>query len=498
MFRMPGKITLEVAQGPIRGKVFVFEEHDTFIFGRARDCHARLSQDDTTASRHHFLLEVNPPEVWIRDLGSLNGTYINGKKFGGRREGETPQEAAHRKLPNLDLNDQDQITVGETVFVVRIQAPAFCCRCHKEIPEEFQSMCRWIEGAFICPQCREEVKNAGESVTKLEPIRCEHCGKDVSDEVSGGQQGDYICGNCRTEAKFNPVSVLVNVLMNQREEGQEEASLSNIAGYKIERMLGRGTLGAVYLAQRQDDSVKVALKIMLSRIVVDERSRQRFHHEIETLGELRHSNIVDLYEHGSAGSGFYFAMEYCSGGSVEDWMQKKGGRLSLEEAAWSVLQVLEGLSYAHQKGYVHRAIKPSNLLLTSQTKYTAKLVDFGLARSFERAGFSGMSAIASSISTAMFMPREQLTQFRLSHPVSDVWSLAASFYFMLTGRAVRDFPADKDPVEVILRGKLIPIRDMDSKIPKKVAKVIDKALSDDTKERYSDATEFLRALNKAL
>src|SRR5215471_18927876 len=181
---MPGKIILEVTDGPIRGKVFSFEEHDTFIFGRARDCHARLSQEDTTASRHHFLLEVNPPDVRVRDLGSLNGTYVNGKKYGGRREGESPQEAAQRKQPDMDLNDHDTIGVGETIFRVRIVSPAFCCRCHKEIPEEFQHMCRWIKDSFICPQCREKVQNRGEAPAP-DPLRCEQCGKDVSEELGG-------------------------------------------------------------------------------------------------------------------------------------------------------------------------------------------------------------------------------------------------------------------------------------------------------------------------
>jgi hypothetical protein len=494
---MPGKITLEVTQGPIRGKVFNFEDHDTFIFGRARDCHARLSQEDTTASRHHFLLEVNPPDVRVRDLGSLNGTYVNGKKYGGRREGESPQEAAQRKLPDLDLNDHDTIGVGETVFIVRIQAPAFCCRCHKEIPEEFQAMCRWIEDTFICPQCKEQIENVKEA-SKPEPARCEHCGKDVSAELGGVPADDYICEVCRTQAKFDPVGVLVQLLLHQREEGQEEASLSNIAGYKIERMIGRGSMGAVYLAQRRDDSVKVALKIMLAKVPVDEKSRQRFHHEVETIGELHHSNIVELYEHGSAGSGFYFAMEYCSAGNIEEYMQKKGGRLSLEEAGWMILQILEGLAYAHQKGYVHRAIRPSNILLTGHSKYNAKLADFGLVRSFERSGFSGMSATGAGASASLFTPREQLTQFRSSSPVSDVWSLAASFYYLLTGQTPRVFPQAKDPIEVILRGGFVPIRECFPSIPRKVAKVIDRALDDDMKERYPDAAEFLRALNKVL
>ncbi len=494
---MPGKIILEVTHGPIEGKMFVFEEHDTFIFGRARDCHARLSQEDTTASRHHFLLEVNPPDVRLRDLGSLNGTYINGKKHGGRKEGETPQQAAQRPAPGQDLKDRDAIGVGETVFLVRIQAPSFCCRCRKDIPEEFRELCAWIEGTYICPQCREEVQHANEPA-KVEPVRCEQCGKDASGEIGSSRQGDYICERCRTEAKFNPVGVLINLLLHQREEGQEEASLSNIAGYRIERMLGRGATGAVYLAQRKDDNVKVALKIMLAKVAVDEKSRQRFHQEVEAIGELRHANIVELYEHGSAGGGFYFAMEYCPGGSVEETMQKKGGSLPLEEASWIVLQVLEGLSYAHQKGYVHRALKPSNILMKGQSRFSAKLADFGLSRSFERAGFSGMSAIGYGTNSPVFVPREQLTQFRFSSPVSDVWSLAAVFYYMLTGSSPRLFSADKDPIEVILRGGFVPIRDRRSDVPRKVAKVIDRALSDDTDERYPDASEFLRVLNKAL
>ena len=73
---MPGRVTLKVEKGPIRGQVFTFDEHDTFIFGRSPDCHARLPEGDRTASRHHFILEVNPPDACIRDLGSLNGTYV--------------------------------------------------------------------------------------------------------------------------------------------------------------------------------------------------------------------------------------------------------------------------------------------------------------------------------------------------------------------------------------------------------------------------------------
>ena len=115
---MPGKLTLEVTAGPIKGQTFTFEDHDTLFFGRGNDCHARLSDDDTTASRHHFLLEANPPDARIQDIGSRNGTYINGTKFGGRPAHMTPEEARNLDYPTVDLKDGDEIKVGETVFTV--------------------------------------------------------------------------------------------------------------------------------------------------------------------------------------------------------------------------------------------------------------------------------------------------------------------------------------------------------------------------------------------
>src|SRR5437870_5938218 len=118
---MPARVTLKVTAGPLAGRVFSYDRHDTFLFGRSPDCHAELSADDTTASRHHFLLEVNPPEARLRDLGSLNGTHVNGVKHGGRGRQESPEEAAQRKRPEVDLRDGDRIRVGATVFDVAVE-----------------------------------------------------------------------------------------------------------------------------------------------------------------------------------------------------------------------------------------------------------------------------------------------------------------------------------------------------------------------------------------
>src|SRR5690242_17819339 len=117
---MVGKLSLMVAGGSRAGKVFVFEQHDTFLVGRMTDCHVCLP-DDLHVSRHHFLLEVNPPDARLRDLGSLAGTYINGQKHGGRGRHETPEEGARHVYPQVDLRDGDEIKVGKTIFRVRVE-----------------------------------------------------------------------------------------------------------------------------------------------------------------------------------------------------------------------------------------------------------------------------------------------------------------------------------------------------------------------------------------
>src|SRR2546422_642988 len=118
---MSGKLTLTITTGPRAGTAFVFEEYDTLLLGREKDCQVCLPED-TQVSRHHFILEVNPPDICIRDLGSLQGTYINGQKYGGRGKHETPEEGAWRTFTQVNLHDGDEIKAGQTTFRVRVEA----------------------------------------------------------------------------------------------------------------------------------------------------------------------------------------------------------------------------------------------------------------------------------------------------------------------------------------------------------------------------------------
>jgi serine/threonine protein kinase len=419
---MPGRVCLDVVAGPIQGRHFEFDAHDTFLFGRSPDCHAELAPDDATASRHHFLLEVNPPAARLRDLGSLNGTYVNGQKHGGRAKNQTAEDAAQKVWPEVDIRDGDLIRVGATVINVRIDAPA-------------------------------------------PPPNSDTPGLDLLVEL---------------------------------EDSSKTAPKNTIAGYALGPLLGRGGMGVVHLATRLEDGATVALKLMRPEAAVDAHAREVFDREIAVTGSLRHPNVVTLFAHGAEGDTFYFAMEYCAGGSLSNALLLRALPLEPELATRITLQALDGLSFAHEQGFIHRDIKPENILLVDEEMTAVKLTDFGLAKSFQYAGLSGMTATGFAAGTLQFMPREQLTNFRLLRPASDVWSMGATLYYMLTLRYVRDFQSAKDPLAVVLGGNVVPVRIRQPDVPDALAEVVDRAVEDDLDKRYPSATEFRDALRKVL
>jgi len=490
---MPARVALEVTAGPIKGKVFTFDTHDAFLFGRSRDCHARLPENDKTVSRHHFIMEVNPPCATIRDLGSLNGTLVNDKKHGGREPHETPEEASKKLFQEVDLSHGDLVQVGSTEFRVSVFLPIVCSRCGKEIRGGAKRSARSRNRVQICTACRQE--DAGGSRASRRGM-CSHCGHEITPEPGGPGLGPRMCGPCLEISRENPMAGMMALL---REKGKAHGLSENesFPGYRVKGLLGRGAMGAVYLAVREQDDQKVAIKVMLAKVAVDAGLQTLFLREMQITMRLRHPNIVELYDQGAAGGGFYFVMEYCSGGSLEFLMNERGGFLSVDEAKPLMLQALEGLAYAHKQGFVHRDLKPRNILLTAAESRAAKISDLGSSKNFQEAGFSGMTLTGAMSGTPMYMPREQLLNFKYVKPVSDVWGMAATFYRTLTGEYPRDLEPGESPVAAVLKRTAVPIRERHGAIPPKVAKVIDRALSDNLAERYQDAREFLMAMRRA-
>lgn len=507
---MPAKVLLRVTKGKLQGKEFAFDERSTCVMGRADDCHPQLprDKDHQTISRHHCLLDINPPDIRIRDFGSLNGTFVNGEKIGQREKGQTPEEGAKFAYPEHDLAGGDEIKLGSTVVTVNIFVPTFCTECSREIPEDFKAKAERAPGIYQCDECRVKAeKENRKDPPKKRPKVCSRCGADVSEEVGDNRQGDFICARCKTD----PWKTL-QPLLEQAEQG--DTALLPIRGFKTLKELGKGGMGAVYLARHDKTGEQVAIKVMLPQVASDERSTEMFLRETENTRALNHPHVVRVRGAGYSQGLFFLTLEYCEGGSVAQLIENRGGKLPLDEAIEITFQCLEGLEYAHKaeipyvklaaggfgpgRGLVHRDIKPGNLLLSGAgSSRIAKVGDYGLAKAFELAGLSGQTLTGQNMGTPGYMPKQQLN-FKYAKPEVDVWAMAASLYAMLTGKVPRNFPKGRDPFLVVLQDAAVPIRERDSKIPKKLAKVIDNALVDTPAICFKRAADFKQALEDAV
>ena len=494
---MPGRLTLTAVDGPLQGKIFTFDEHDTFIFGRSSQCHARLPDDDKTASRHHFVLELNPPQACVRDLGSLNGTHVNGRQIGRRAKGESPQDAALRVQPTVPLNSGDTLRVGHSVFKLHAETLLTCPECGTSLGQ-YAEAGRPPKVPLLCSECRERTRALDRpSVEDDERTRlqCRHCCRPAA------QAG--LCDECREQGERDPVGFLLTGLqakaMADAPRPKAAGAPGSIPGYTLGRELGAGGMGRVVQATRQTDGAQVAIKVMLSQVAVDESARRMFAREIETTRVLRHPHIVEFIDSGSAGEAFYVVLEFCSEGSLADHKARRGGRLSLDELAPLMMDALAGLAHAHGHGFVHRDIKPHNILLTrGPQRLIAKIADMGLSKSFAKAGLSGMTATGGYAGSFPFMPAEQLTNFKFAKPSGDVWSFGATFYHLLTGQAPRAIRPGQDPIAEILRGEVVAVRERLPTLPAAVAAVIDRSLAPAVPDRYASAAEMREALGKAL
>lgn len=452
-FQMKNKVILKAISGALRGREYVFDQHDTFLFGRSPDCHGNIGEDPYV-SRHHFILEAKPPLARIRDLGSLNGTNINGVLYGSRIESSS---APTRTMESyVDLKDGDRIQVGNTKFLVGVTG--------------IRPSGRVSEGS----------------------TRCKHCDAVINQQVEDTPiSATDFCARCSQVFKDDPLQ-----LLQDDESGVENATDFRFENWIIEKRIGRGGMGDVYLARRKSDGEKQALKLVVSDTDVDDDIQRRFLREIDVLKDLKHPNIVRLYESGRRGATFYFFMEYCRYGTLTHLVKQHRGAVPLKIALKTIPQILDGASYAHKQKFVHRDIKPENVLYTgNRDNVVAKIADFGMAKSFDSAGLSGMTATNTTGGTVEFMPREQLINFKYVKPTADVWSLGAVFYYMLTGHNPRNFDKNDDPVRVILEEPVVPIDKRPRLLPPPLVDFINRAIATDPEERYESATAFREAFD---
>lgn len=260
-------------------------------------------------------------------------------------------------------------------------------------------------------------------------------------------------------------------------------------------VLGEGRFGIVYLVREDVSGRELALKILKIQAMVSKYERQRFLAESAVGRAIRHPNVVQTIDQGTVGNTLYLLTEYCNAGSLAGLAFERGGRVAWNELRPLLLQTADGLSAAHRRGIVHRDIKPGNILLHEERgTLSAKIADLGLAKDFSDAVYSALTQAGTSAGTPQFMPREQVADFRFVKPASDVWSLAATAYWMLTGHPPRDFPAGRNPLQTVLGERVVPIRNRCPEVAKDVARVLHRALNERMDRRPVDAAAFGDAL----
>lgn len=427
------QIELEFVQGPFQNRKFSFAEYTKISIGRAPGAYFSFPADHKM-SRFHCLMEISPPaNCFVKDLGSTNGTFVGREEQG---------QVRWRQIDDVHLGADDYLKVGASVLRLRLPA------------------------------------EAGESTAP-----CSRCGKPLARSQYGRGEasmcdGKPMCASCGA--------------------GSMDMDGKKFGNFEILHKLGEGGMGKVYLVRHTGNQQQFALKIARPCATPNQAQIDRFLREAACGAKIRHANIVRYYMANYAAAGFfYIPMEYVPGTNFAHYMEQHKQPLALAMARTPILQFLDAVACLHANQIVHRDIKPSNLLLQEHNgQLSVKLSDFGLAKNYMDAGLSGITLSNQMIGTPEYVAPEQLQNSRDVDPRADIYSAAATIYFLLTGRGIYD-DSPAHMVTKILLQEVRPIRDINPLVPEPLAQAIMHCLRKEAKDRPATIDDLRRAVSSA-
>lgn len=246
--------------------------------------------------------------------------------------------------------------------------------------------------------------------------------------------------------------------------------------YRVEQTLGHGGMAVVYLAHDEELGRPVAVKVLAEYLAGDESLRARFLREARLAAGLSHPNIVRIYDAGETEGALFIVMEYVRGRTLA-----QVGKLAADEAVPLVLQACAGLQHAHGAGLIHRDVKPANLLLREDG--VLKIADFGIARATEA---TRLTQVGTVLGTAAYLSPEQAAGEDVT-PASDVYSLGAVVYELLTGRPPYEFESLADLAAKQSAGVITPVCDLERTVPPALEATVMRCLARDPRFRPASA-----------
>ncbi|QOI99599.1 MAG: serine/threonine protein kinase [Phycisphaeraceae bacterium] len=271
---------------------------------------------------------------------------------------------------------------------------------------------------------------------------------------------------------------------------EAERSGQKIPGYRVLGKLGAGAMATVWKAKQLSLDRTVAIKVLPRKFTSSQQFIERFYAEGRSAAQLNHPNIVQAYDVGKAGDYHYFVMEFVDGRTVHDDIVKHK-RYSEKEAVEIAIQVCEALLHAHERGLIHRDVKPKNIMINREG--IVKLADMGLARAISDKE-AAEAEQGKAFGTPYYISPEQIRGELKIGPPADIYSLGATLYHMVTGNVPFD---GKNPSAVMhkhLKEALVPPDHVNPRLSAGVSEVIEMMMAKDPRQRYATCRDLMTDL----
>ena len=265
--------------------------------------------------------------------------------------------------------------------------------------------------------------------------------------------------------------------------------------YKIEALLGKGGMSAVYKATDPNLKRIVAVKLIHPHLSKDDDFIRRFQTEAAAVAAFRHPNIVQVYDFDNDDENYYMVLEFIPGETLQDRLrklEKSDEKMALKQAVNIIIDVCDALAYAHGQGIIHRDVKPANIMLTSDGRTV--LMDFGLVKILNATSHTATGAI---MGTARYMPPEIISN-EMPDQRSDIYSLGITFYQMLGGKVPFNAKTAISLMMMHLNDPIPDLRTIRPDMPPELMQIVNRSLEKDRSDRYGSADEMTRDLRRIL